>query len=108
MERPWQRFYDEGVPRTIAYPEIPLYAFLEDTAKRSPGADATIFFGATLSYRELFRQTEAFAAGLQKLGVQKGDRVALILPNSPHYVIAFYGTLRARRVVVPRNPLYTP
>lgn len=108
IERPWQRFYDEGVPRTIDYPEIPLYAFLEETAKRSPDADATIFFGATLSYRELFQLTEAFAAGLQTLGLRKGDRVALILPNSPQYVIAFYGTLRAGGVVVPCNPLYTP
>ena len=106
-DRRWQRFYDDGVPRTLAYPEVPLHAFLEESARRTPDADATIFFGARLSYRELFRQTEAFAAGLQRLGVRKGDRVALVLPNSPQYVIAFYGTLRAGGVIVPCNPLYT-
>jgi len=106
-ERPWLRFYDDGVPQTLTYPEVALHAFLEESARRVPDGDATIFFGARLSYRELFRQTEAFAAGLQQLGVRKGDRVALILPNSPQYVIAFYGTLRAGGVVVPCNPLYT-
>ena len=107
IDRPWQRSYDPGVPWSIAYPDVPLHAFLEESARRVPAADATIFFGARLTYRELLRQAEAFAAGLQALGVRKGDRVALILPNTPQYVIAFYGALRAGAVVVPCSPLYT-
>jgi len=106
-ERPWLRFYDDGVPPTLAYPDEPLHAFLAESARRVPDAPATIFFGATLTYRELDREVDAFAAALQRAGVAKGDRVALILPNSPQYVIAFYGSLRAGAVVVPCNPLYT-
>lgn len=106
-DRPWLRFYDEGVPRTIAYPDIALHTFLDDTARRTPDAVATIFFDAKLTYRELSREADRFAAGLQTLGVGKGDRVALILPNCPQYVIAFYGALRAGAIVVPCNPLYT-
>jgi long-chain acyl-CoA synthetase len=106
-DRPWLRFYDEGVPRTIAYPEVALHTFLDDTARRTPDAVATIFFDAKLTYRELSRAADRFAAGLQTLGVEKGDRVALILPNCPQYVIAFYGALRAGAIVVPCNPLYT-
>lgn len=107
MDRPWYRFYDDGVPTTLAYPDEPLHAFLAESARRVPDAPATIFFGATLTYRELAQQVEAFAAALQRVGVAKGGRVALILPNSPQYVIAFYGALRAGAVVVPCNPLYT-
>ena len=106
-DRPWLRFYDEGVPRTIAYPDVALHTFLDDTARRTPDAVATIFFDAKLTYRELSREADRFAAGLQTLGVGKGDRVALILPNCPQYVIAFYGALRAGAIVVPCSPLYT-
>jgi len=107
MDRPWLRFYDDGVPHTLTYPDEPLDAFLAASARRVPDAPATIFFGATLTYRELEREVDAFAAALQRAGVAKGERVALILPNSPQYVIAFYGALRAGAVVVPCNPLYT-
>jgi len=107
IDRPWQSHYDDGVPSTLAYPDVPLHAFLDETARHSPDAVATIFFDATLTYRELSREADAFAAGLQTLGVRKGDRVALILPNCPQYVIAFYGALRAGAAVVPCNPLYT-
>lgn len=106
-ERPWTRQYDAGVPETIAYPDVPLHAFLDETARRLPDAVATIFFDALLTWRELSALADRFAAGLQALGVRKGDRVALILPNCPQYVIAFYGALRAGAIVVPCNPLYT-
>ena len=106
-ERPWTRHYDEGVPATIAYPDVPLQAFLDETARRMPDAVGTIFFDATLTWREVFDLADRFAAGLQAMGVRKGDRVALILPNCPQYVIAFYGALRAGAIVVPCNPLYT-
>lgn len=114
-ERPWFRHYDPGVPRTLVYPAVPLQQFLTDTAANHPLAVATIFGAvvahrlveASLTYAELDRLADRFAAGLQALGVRKGDRVALLLPNCPQFVIAFYGALRAGAVVVPCNPLYT-
>jgi long-chain acyl-CoA synthetase len=114
-ERPWLKHYDPGVPRTLVYPAVPLHQFLTDAAARHPRATATIFgavvghrlIEASLTYAELDRLADRFAAGLQSLGVRKGDRVALLLPNCPQFVIAFYGALRAGAVVVPCNPLYT-
>ena len=107
IERSWTRHYDEGVPTTIAYPDIPLQTFLDETARRMPDAVGTIFFDGTLTWGEISALADRFAAGLQAMGVTKGDRVALILPNCPQYVIAFYGALRAGAIVVPCNPLYT-
>jgi len=115
-ERPWLAHYDPGVPHTLDYPAVPLQSFLADTAARHPQATATIFgavvagrlIEASLTYAELDRLADRFAAGLQSLGVRKGDRLALLLPNCPQFVIAFYGALRAGAVVVPCNPLYTP
>ena len=114
-ERPWLRHYDAGVPHALTYPTLPLQQLLTDTAARHPRAVATIFGAvvagrlveASLTYAELDRRADRFAAGLQSLGVRKGDRVALLLPNCPQFVIAFYGALRAGAVVVPCNPLYT-
>ncbi|TMG52977.1 MAG: hypothetical protein E6H84_13025, partial [Chloroflexi bacterium] len=114
-ERPWLKQYDPGVPHTLDYPAVPLQQFLTDTAARHPRAVATVFgvvvghrlIEGSLTYAELDRLADHFAAGLQSLGVRKGDRVALLLPNCPQFVIAFYGALRAGAVVVPCNPLYT-
>ncbi len=111
----YQAAYDPGVPRHLTYPEIPLHALLERTARERPDAAATIFGGAVagrcldaaLTYGQLDALADRFAAGLQGLGVRKGDRVALVLPNCPQFVYAFYGTLKAGAVAVPTNPLYT-
>jgi long-chain acyl-CoA synthetase len=114
-DRPWFAHYDPGVPRTLDYPAVPLHWFLADTAARHPRAIATVFgavvagrlLEASLTYAELDGLADRFAAGLQSLGVRKGDRVALLLPNCPQFVIAFFGALRAGAVIVPCNPLYT-
>src|SRR3989442_6779594 len=114
-ERPWFTHYDPGVPHTLGYPAIPLQQSLTDTAARHPGAAAIVFGAvvadrlveASLSYAELDRLADRFAAGLQSLGVRKGDRLALLLPNCPQFVIGFYGALRPGAGVVPCNPLYT-
>src|SRR5256712_1493391 len=114
-ERPWLKQYDPGVPHTLDYPAIPRQQFLTDSAARHPRAVATVFgavvrhrlIEGSLTYAELDRLADRCAAGLQSLGVRKGDRVALLLPNCPQFVIAFYGALRAGAVVVPCNPLYT-
>src|SRR2546422_3971645 len=107
-ERPWTRHYDPGVPATLVYPKVPLQAMLDDAAESHPNATATIFFNAKRSYGSISDSAWRFANGLRRLGVAKGDRVALVLPNTPQFVIAFYGALRAGATVVPCNPLYTP
>jgi len=105
--RPWTRHYDEGVPATLTYPDVTLQAFLDDAAESHPDATCTIFFDAKRSYRSISDAAWRFANGLRRLGVKKGDRVAIMLPNTPQFVVAFYGALRAGAVVVPCNPLYT-
>jgi len=105
-KHPWLKFYDKGVAHAPSYPAIPLHRTLEDTAARQPYTIATHFLGAELTYRQLNEQADHFAAYLQRLGVRKGERVALLLPNCPQYVIAFYATLKIGAVLVPTNPLY--
>jgi long-chain acyl-CoA synthetase len=106
--RPWTRHYDPDVPASLVYPNVPLQAMLDDAAGAHPDATATIFFNKKRSYKSVSDAAWRFANGLKRLGVKKGDRVALVLPNTPQFVIAFYGALRAGAVVVPCNPLYTP
>jgi len=105
--RPWLKFYDESVPKHIQYPDVPLHGLLEDSAARYSLRPAIAFFDRTINYKELNAAADRFASGLIRLGLRKGDRVALVLPNCPQFVIAFYGTLKAGGVVVPTNPLYT-
>src|SRR5437763_5088209 len=106
--KPWTRHYDPDVPASLVYPRVPLQAILDDAAENHPNATATIFFNRKRSYKSISGAAWRFAGGLRRLGVKTGDRVALVLPNSPQFVIAFYGALRAGAIVVPRNPLYTP
>ncbi|MBN2045834.1 MAG: AMP-binding protein [Anaerolineales bacterium] len=113
--KPWLQFYDEGVPASIEYPDIPLDQLLKQSATNHPEHPAIIFGGSLgsrvmdkpLSYRELDDAVDRFAAAMQSLGVKKGDRVAVFMPNCPQFVIAYYGTLRAGGITVPCNPLYT-
>ncbi|MCH8875277.1 MAG: long-chain fatty acid--CoA ligase [Chloroflexi bacterium] len=106
-KRVWHQHYDEGVPSEIKVPELRLHDFLEQSARDFPARPCTIFKGAEISYREMNELTDRLAAGLVELGVMKGDRVAIFMPNSPQFVIAFYGILKAGGVVVATNPLYT-
>ena len=104
---PWVRHYEEGVPAEIDIPEQPLTWLLDQTVSSHPNHTAFIYYGTRLTYAQFSSLANRFAAGLQRLGVQKGDRVAIALPNIPQFPIAFYGALRAGAVVVPTNPLYT-
>ncbi len=105
--RPWVKYYEPGVPAQLNIPDQPLPWLLEQTANRYPGQTALIYYGHKISYAALWTLARRFALALQHLGVRKGDRVALALPNIPQYPIAFYGTLLAGAVAVPTNPLYT-
>jgi len=104
---PWIASYPEGVPVTYAFPTFAVTRMLDDAAASFPQHVALAFLGATTTYRELRDQVDRFAGVLRGLGVRKGDRVALVLPNCPQNVIAFFATLRLGAVVVEHNPLYT-
>ncbi len=106
--RPWFASYPSDVPRTLEpYPEISAFSMLEGTARTFADRPAMAWFGRHLSYRFLLSEVERFSAVLAELGVRKRDRVGLILPNSPQYVIAYYAIARAGAIVVGNNPLYT-
>jgi long-chain acyl-CoA synthetase len=119
MEHPWLRFYDPNTPHSLTYPPVTLDQLLDDTMRDCPDRPAITFvlkyvlgdrlrIGAALPYRRLFDQVDRFAAALHSLGVRKGDRVAVMLPNSPQFVIAFFAAMRLGAIVVNTNPTYTP
>ncbi|HPL10653.1 MAG TPA: AMP-binding protein, partial [Smithellaceae bacterium] len=100
MEQPWFKQYAKHVSRTLQYPNAPVYAFLEKTAAAHPEYIAMTFNDADTTYAELARKVNRFAAVLNGQGVKKGDRVALILINSPTYVISFFAILKLGAVAV--------
>src|SRR2546429_4977350 len=108
LERPWLGSWPEGVPKSIDYPEIPVHELLRRAAKEFGGRPAITFYGKSISYRDLDAAADRFAAGLRRIGVLPGDLVSLVLPNTPHFIVAFFAVLRAGGIVVQTNPLYTP
>src|SRR5438128_853302 len=107
-QRPWLASYPSDVPHTLEpYPQVSVFSMLERSASVWPENTAIAFLGKHLSYRELLREVERFSAVLASLGVGRGDRVGLLLPNCPQYVIAYYATVRLGAVIVGNNPLYT-
>lgn len=105
-DKPWLAHYDKGVPHTIDYPNQPLFRFLEDAARKYPDRACTIFKGAVISYREMNALTDHMAAALVEMGVKKGDRVGIFMPNTPQFVVAYFGILKAGGAVVAVNPTY--
>jgi long-chain acyl-CoA synthetase len=105
---PWTKNYDKGVPLHIDYPQVPLFHFLDDSAKKYPDVPCTIFKGAKISFKGMSGITDQVAAALAGMGVKKGDRVGIFMPNTPQFVMAYFGILKAGGVVVAVNPLYTP
>ena len=105
--RPWLKHYDYWVPARMTYPGKPLYEILATTAVETPDAQATAFLGAVLTFREIKRRTDRLAQALVTLGIAKGDRVAIMLPNCPQYILATFATLRLGAIVVNINPIYT-
>ncbi len=95
-------------PKTLNYPEIPVYEFLYQTAARVPNRIPIIFGGMELTYAQLKELSDRFAAALDDLGVQKGDRVAIHLPNTPQFAIAYHGIVRIGAVFTPLSPLLSP
>ena len=103
----WLKNYPAEIPQTLDFPQIPVSQFLTDSYNELPDHVAVHFMGKELTYRELYTSALKFANYLKSLGVEKGDRVAVMLPNCPQAVIAYYGIMYAGGVVVQTNPLYT-
>lgn len=106
-DRPWQSAYATGVPRDILAPPGSLVDMLDDAVGKYHSRIALEFFGRTTSYSQLGDQIAKAAEGLRRAGVNAGDRVAIVLPNCPQHVVAFYAVLRLGAIVVEHNPLYT-
>ncbi len=104
--QPWIQSYDPEASRTINYESEPLYAYLEKAAHTFPKRKAIVFRNWKLTYAGLQRKVDAMAAELQRHGLKKGDRVAIMLPNLPQTIISFWAVLRSGCVAVMTNPLY--
>jgi long-chain acyl-CoA synthetase len=107
-ERPWLAYYEKGVPYTIGIPNIPVHHLLRSAVRRFPRHTAILFEGGRLSYRKLNHEANRFANALVLLGLGKGARVVLLMPNLPQMVIAFFGTLKAGMTAVFIPPLTKP
>jgi long-chain acyl-CoA synthetase len=106
--RSWTALYDPHVPRSLSpYPDATLVDYLARHANASPDAHAVLFKGTSVTYRQLHDLSSRFASALRSFGVRPGDRVALVLPNCPQFLIAELGAWKAGAVVMPLNPLYT-
>ena len=105
--RPWLSYYSQGVPAEAEFPDAPLTDVLDNAASTYPRHPALIFLGRKISYRRLAALVDRLADSLRGLGVHKGDRVAIVLPNCPQQVISFFAILRRGAIVVQNNPLYT-
>ncbi|MFS0596695.1 long-chain-fatty-acid--CoA ligase [Peribacillus frigoritolerans] len=105
--KPWQAIYPEQIPAVLSYEDKPLYSFLKESAEEFPDKISIHFQGKELTFREVHESALKFAAYLKSIGLQKGERVAVMLPNCPQGVISFFGILMAGGVVVQTNPTYT-
>jgi len=105
--RPWLHHYDYWVPPHLNYPDRPLHEILDTTVVDVPDRPATSFFGATLTFEDIKDRSDRLATALDQYGIVKGDRIGIMLPNCPQYVIAAFAILRLGAVVVNINPSYT-
>jgi len=105
--RPWQKYYDHATPVSIRYPHFPVQNFLYIAASQSPTKAATDFFGSEMTFSQIRIQVLCLADALLQIGVKKGDRIGLALPNCPQYIISYYAILAAGAIVVNLDPYYT-
>ncbi|GAB1266137.1 long-chain fatty acid--CoA ligase [Aurantivibrio infirmus] len=106
MDKRYLDFWPKHLPRDIALPEVTLWENLDITHRRYPDRTAIMFFGNSISYRQLYQDVESVAGWLEQVGgVKKGDRVLLYMQNSPQFIIGYYAILRANAVVIPVNPM---
>jgi long-chain acyl-CoA synthetase len=105
-EKPWFKFWPEGVRKHIDFPEIPLHGLLAETAEKFPERTAIVYFNKTMTYRDLKHFSDRFATALDGLGVKKGDKVAIFLPNIPQFIISYYGISEIGAIETAISPLY--
>ena len=105
--RPWFKKYEPNVPYSLNYEEVPLFKILEDSAVKYSKKTAITFYNYSITYEELLKKVESLKTALYDLGIRKGDRVALMLPNTPHYIISYFAVLKLGAIVVQMNPLYS-
>ena len=103
--KPWSTFWPEGVPQSVDYPDIPLHEFVTNSARAHPHRPALMYEGGPITYRELDLSSKRVACALQNLGIVKGDRVMVILPNIPEFVISYLGILKAGAIMTAAGPL---
>jgi len=106
-KRPWLEFYPQGVPTTVEIPVRPLPQVFDEVTSKYSGKTALIFYGNRVSFGKLREEVDRFATALYELGIRKGDRLALYLLNSPQFVIAYFGGLKAGATLTPISPVYT-
>lgn len=107
VQRPWTKFYPEGFQEELDIPSMSYFEILEESAKKFASKRAIVFMDSFITYGNLLDLIHKFANALKELGVKKGDKVALYLPNSPQFIIAYFAILENGAVVTPMNPLYT-
>jgi long-chain acyl-CoA synthetase len=105
---PWLARYDPGVPPQLDYPAVPVFHFLDEAARRCPERPCLLFKDEILTYCEVADRTDRIASTLLVLGIHKGERVGICMPNCSEFVLAYFAILKAGGVVVATNPLYTP
>lgn len=105
--RAWHAHYPEDIPISLTYDDKPLHVFLQESVKRYAEMKALHFMGKEMTFSEVYTEAKKIANYMQSLGLKKGDRVAIMLPNSPQSVMSYYGALLAGAIVVQTNPLYT-
>src|SRR5262245_60996014 len=103
-EWPWLRYYSPAVPVRVNFPPLPVTVLLDEAARDFGKTPALALLGRATTYRRLASAVDLFAGSLAELGVRRGDRVALVLPNCPQFVISFFAALRLGAVVVPLDP----
>jgi len=107
LSRPWLAHYSPGVPAEVEVPPKSISQAFDEAAARAPERPAVVFYGRSITYGELREASDRLAAALARLGVRKGDRVALYLLNSPQFVIAYFAALKCGAIVTPISPVYT-
>jgi long-chain acyl-CoA synthetase len=107
LSKPWLKHYPEGVPETVEVPHQSVAQIFDAATERDPGRAAVLFYGKSITYGELRDATDRLACALGRLGVKKGDRVALYLLNSPQFIIAYFAALKCGATVTPISPVYT-
>jgi long-chain acyl-CoA synthetase len=104
--RPWIKWYLKGVAPDVTVEEKSVVDTFDETTEKGKDTPAVIFYGRKVSYRELRDQVDRFATALHDLGIKKGDKIALLLLNSPQFIIAYYGALKAGATLTAISPVY--